>query len=87
VIGINPEYFLDAMSQDEIKSIMEAKTDHEKIRWEQTRLIAYYTVVAQTGTKNIKYPTDLFKFGWDNKIVEIRGNRLTREEFLNSVKL
>jgi len=85
VIGIEPEYFLDDMSQDEIKAIMEAKIENEKISWEQARIISFYSVIAQAGTKTIKSPKDLFKFGWDNKVIETR--HLTREEFLNSVKL
>lgn len=87
VIGISPVYFLDDMSQDEIKAIMEAKVENEKISWEQTRLISFYSVIAQAGTKNIKTPKDLFKFGWDNKVVETRAERMTKEEFLNNVKL
>jgi hypothetical protein len=85
VIGIDPFYFLDRMSMDEIKAIMKAKNESDRNLWEQTRLICFYNVVAMNGTRTFKQPSDLFPFAWDeeNKLV---AKELTREEFFDSAK-
>lgn len=88
VVGINPEYFLDEMSQDETQSIYKATGDHNRESWEQTRLICFYSFVSQHGNKEIKTPKDLFPLYWDEKVVEKpKIEQLTREEFLNKAKL
>ena len=75
------------MSQDEVTAIMEAKYKHERIQWEQTRTLAFYSVVAQQGTKNIKSPKDLFSLPWDEGQEEKQvGKTLTKEEFLEQAK-
>ena len=66
-LGISPEYFLDNMSQTELGSLFRADMERVKLRWEQTRLISFYTMISQHGTKKIKRPSDLFKFPWDKK--------------------
>jgi hypothetical protein len=77
-MGINPEYFLDEMSCDEIVAIYRAKYDHDKLAWEQTRLICFYNVIASNGTKTYKKPTDLFSFAWEKK----KSKALTKEQVL-----
>jgi hypothetical protein len=76
VIGIDPDYFWNEMSPDEIESIMTAKTEADRILWEQTRTICYYNYIAMNGSKitleggavkKIESPTDLFSFPWDKK--------------------
>jgi len=74
------------MSQDEIQAMATAKSEGDKIKWEQVRLQAYYTVVAQIGTKDIKKPSDLFKFAWDEIEDKPKSKRLNKEEFLNRAK-
>ena len=73
VIGIEPDYFLDNMSQDEIGAIMKAKSEMDKTTWEQTRLICFYS------TKGFKKPADLFIFNWEKKVAEIK--KQSKEEF------
>ena len=67
VIGIDPQYFWDEMSPDEMKAIQESKFEHDKTTWEQARMISYWSVVAMNGTDKIKSPKDLFKFPWEKK--------------------
>lgn len=66
-IGISPQYFLDEMSQSELTRVLQTKFEQIKLSWEQTRIIAFYIMVAEHGTKHIKTPEDLFKFEWDKK--------------------
>jgi len=83
VVGIDPLYFLDEMSQDETVSIMKAKVESDKQAWEQTRMLCFYSVVSQNGTKQFKKPKDLFTFSWDDKDPDKgrpKGKRLTKEE-------
>jgi len=70
VIGIDPEYFLDEMSQDEIIAIYKARYEVQKISWEQIRTICFYNVVSQNGTKVFKKPSDLFKLPWEQRTKE-----------------
>ena len=76
------------MSQDEVSAIYKAKSESDRQSWEQTRLLCYYNVVSQNGTKVFKRPSDLFPLSWDQTIEDHvdKGKRLTREEFLNTAK-
>lgn len=79
------------MSQDEVKAIVEAKHTDDTVSWEQTRTIAFYNVVSQVGTKNIKSPQDLFKFNWDDPKGSTShkevGDRLNKNEFLKRANI
>jgi hypothetical protein len=89
VIGIDPLYFLDEMSQDEIVKVMEyrSKSDTDRIKgtWEQVRLLSYYTVASFNGTKTMKKPTDLFLLPWE-KSDKPKGRRLTEAEALKKAE-
>ena len=75
------------MSQDEVASIMTAKTNHDREPWEQARTLSFYTIVSQHGTKNYKKPKDLFSLPWDvNCNNTVPAPRLTKEEFLKAAK-
>lgn len=88
IAGITPEYYLDEMSQDEVTAIMKSKSEVDKSQWEQTRLLSFYTIVAQQGNKQIKSPKDLFSFPWDEgKVETLKAKTLTREEFLEKAKM
>jgi len=67
VIGIDPEYFWNRMSKDELTAICKAKNEAGKTSWEQTRLICFWNVVSMNGFKVYKKPEDLFKFSWEKK--------------------
>jgi len=68
-IGIDPVYFLDEMSQDEMIAIIETMDEYDDIinrrTWEQTRTICYYNYVTFKGSKEIDKPSKLFKFEWE----------------------
>lgn len=53
----------------------ELEIERQKVQWEQTRLMCFYSVAPHS--KNIKKPTDLFSFEWEKEQV-----RETREAFL-----
>ena len=59
---------------------MKAKSEQDRGAWEQTRTLAFYTVVAQQGTKQIRLPKDLFPLPWDED-TKVKGKRMTKEEF------
>lgn len=83
VIGIDPGYFLDEMSQDELRAICRARVDSERIQWEQTRIICFYSLVAQQGSKTFQKPHDVFSLPWDKNRVGIKkSKRLTKEEVM-----
>jgi hypothetical protein len=71
VIGINPEYFWDIMTVEEVISITKARRDENeatiKLSWEQIRAVCYWSVAAINGQKKLKKPSDLFKFSWEKK--------------------
>jgi hypothetical protein len=90
VAGIDPLYFLDEMSQDELTAIMAAKNETDlnlnRKSWEQTRLMCFYAIAATQGTKDFKSPEDLFKLPWDEKDEKPKAERLTKEEFLKKAE-
>ena len=79
------------MSQDEVTAIFKAKNSSERTSWEQTRMICFYTIVSQQGTKHIKTPKDLFPLYWDEGVEEVEQRQvakvLTREEMLARAEL
>jgi hypothetical protein len=88
VIGIDPGYFLDEMSQDELSAICSGRNDFERIRWEQTRTICFYSIVAQNGTVKFQKPQDLFSLPWDKNRAGIKkSKRLTKEELMEKVSM
>jgi hypothetical protein len=81
VIGIDPWYFWDEMSSDELVAIYKAKNEADRVSWEQTRLICFYNMAAMNGTRVFKKPSDLFKLNWDNK-EKPKIKRLTKDEVI-----
>lgn len=79
MIGIDPLYFLDEMSQDEMNAIFKAKNETDKTAWEQTRTICFYSVASMNGTKQFKKPSDLFSFTWEKPKPK---KTMTKEEIL-----
>lgn len=81
-MGIDPIYYLDLMSQDEVLAIYKAKALNDRVGWEQARLISFFSVVAQQGTKNCKSPDKLYPFPWDKEQpkVKVKSKRLTPSE-------
>jgi len=65
-VGVNPEYVLDEMGFAEFDAIMSAHTEKERAKWEQTRLISYYTV-APHAAKKLKSIEKFMPFDWDKK--------------------
>jgi hypothetical protein len=92
-IGIDPLYFLDEMSPDELMAIYKAyslvqkqKIDEHRTSWEQVRTLSFYSVTAIQGTEKFKSPSDLFELPWDKEpkvAVVSKSKMMTRDEFLN----
>jgi hypothetical protein len=70
------------MSQDEITSIYKAKHNNSRDSWEQTRLLAFYNLVSQTGNKVFKKPADVFPLEWDDKKDNKKVVTVSKEEAL-----
>jgi len=77
VIGIDPKYFLDEMSSDEVVALYKAKDENNKEEWEKVRTICYYNYIAMQGNRVIKKPSDLFQFSWEKRTA--KGDKLTEE--------
>ena len=60
---IDPNYYLDEMSNIEVDSILDAYKENYKESWEQMRYLGYFTVNSMVG--GLKKPEDLMKFDWD----------------------
>jgi len=84
-MGIDPEYFLDEMSQDELVAIYKAKHEANKSSWEQTRLICYYNFISQNGTEKIKKPSDIFSLEWDKQ--KVKTKIMTSDEAKKELKI
>lgn len=86
VIGVDPRYYLDEMSQDEVVAIMRARNENYSLisreAWEQSRLQCFYSVTAM-GAK-VRQPKELFKLPWDGDKKEVK--RMTKEEALRKLK-
>jgi len=63
--GIDPNYFLDEMSVEEVSYLSDAYYKAYKEKWEMLRL-QNHAVVATQSTKPIK-PVDIMKFEWDHE--------------------
>jgi hypothetical protein len=86
-IGIDPLYYLDEMSHDEVVAVMKARHESyglmSREAWEQTRTSCFYTVAAIGG--KVKQPKDLFKLPWDNENKRPVVTR-TKEEALKALE-
>jgi len=70
--GIDPLYFLDEMSQNEVGYLADAWYKEHKERWEMLRLQNHAVISAQS-TKPVK-PTDIMSFAWDESTNKIKKN-------------
>jgi len=50
-----------------IKGYFDRQDSEYRRTWEQTRFMAYWSVMPHTGKNAQLKPTDLIKFDWDNK--------------------
>lgn len=91
-MGIDPLYYLDEMSQDEVAAALKAWRKNEDQRaqmdWEMARLMSYYSATAFgtptiPGVGPVKKPSDLFKLPWDvdKSGDQIKTKPLSRDEF------
>ena len=94
MIGIDPAYYLDCMSQDEVATVLRAwrkdKDQELQDEWERTRMLSYYSATAFgaptiPGVGPVKKPSDLFSLPWDDinsdAQVKPKAKPLTKEEF------
>jgi len=65
--------------------IYKARDEDAKIEWEKIRVLSYFSVTAQQGTKNLKKPKDLFVFKWEEE--KPQGEKIqSQEEALEKVQ-
>jgi len=70
-LGIQPEYFLDKMSQSELHFIVEGLEELDVEDWERTRTVCFYIVMSdRINTRSVKSPQDLFPLPWDKKKIK-----------------
>jgi hypothetical protein len=60
---IDPNYFLDEMTAEQVLAVTERNYKEYQNGWEQTRWLAYINAASQ-GAK-VKKPQDLIKFSWE----------------------
>ena len=70
MIGIDPEYYWDKMSLDEVVAVLKANDEVTKRNYELIRLQCFYSATvmgnkAEDG-KRIDRPDKLFKLPWDD---------------------
>jgi len=64
---LDPNYFLDELSFDELISIVGSSEDKNRDNWEQVRTISYYSFLGHTTSKQKLKPKDLMTFTWEDK--------------------
>jgi hypothetical protein len=64
--GINPEYFLDSMSNYELNALLEYADEAERTDWEKIRIQCFYSVAPHSADKKLT-PEKIMPFGWDKK--------------------
>lgn len=72
---VSVEYFLDKMQFYELNIICDSLHLRQKDNWEQARLVAY--IIAQVNSKKRLKPTDIIKFGWEDKINKPQEQTMT----------
>jgi hypothetical protein len=89
VIGIDPRYYWNEMSLDEVVAVLKANDEVIKRKYELTRLQCYYSATVMGNKtddgKRIDRPDKLFKLPWDGEgkpEVKIR----TREEAMAALE-
>lgn len=65
---VDYKYFMDEMNLYEVNDIISNMKYNERNDWERARLITY--MVGATQTKNIKKPSDVVVFPWDDDYKE-----------------
>ena len=63
--GIQPGYFLDEMSFEEISALIKADDNKRREEWEKTRYQCFYSVISYSD--KIKTPQELFTLPWDKQ--------------------
>lgn len=81
--NINPNYFWDYMSIEELISTLNAIDNNNKSRWEQTRFITY--INALSNGSNLKSPTDIIKFSWEKEEQQIEDYSEEKQKELLSI--
>lgn len=78
--GIDPNYFLDEMTPDEVNYLSDAFFNDYKEKWEMHRTLVYS--ILAPNSKKIKSPTDVMKFDWDGE--NENSPMMSKEEILET---
>ena len=74
------------MSQDEVLAVYKAKAIDDRSGWEQARLVAFFALIAQQGSKSIKSPKDMYSFPWDSGTDFVDENKHAKYNFITALK-
>jgi hypothetical protein len=67
------------MSLDEVNAIIKAKNEKNRDEWDKVRMLCFYNVVSQNGSKVFKKPSDLFSIPGETKTKK-EPKQLSKEE-------
>lgn len=65
ILGIEPDYFLDKMSFDEVIALLKAAEREKKESWEKVRQICFHSIAPYS--KKLNSAMDVFPLPWDKK--------------------
>lgn len=82
--GVSPEYFWYEMTEEEAEAIFKAKSDDRREKWEQTRLVSYFSA---TFSKNPPTITKFMPFDWDNEknIADLKNRPKSTKERMDKI--
>jgi len=76
--NIDPNYFFDEMTPEEVEAVSAAYYENYKERWEQVRMVNH-AIISSQSSKPIKI-TDVMKFAWDEDDTPKEVERLDQSE-------
>jgi len=72
--NIEPNYFFDEMTPEEVSAVSDAYYEKYKERWEMMRL-TNHAIISSQSTKPVKV-TDIMKFAWDEDVEQYEAKKL-----------
>lgn len=69
---MNPVYFLDSISINEVNDFLEGAIMRERESWEQTRLLSF--IISKVGGCDAETVEEFIPFSWDDKKDEDCGS-------------
>lgn len=84
---IDPNYFYDEMTFEELDLVLEKYNEDYKNSWNQTRFISFWC--GNVDYKKCKQPKDLITFSWEQpeEEIEIEDIEVTQQKLLDIINL